>query len=101
MQIERRIFIYRSIEYLVWFLIFMLIESFVNTRVGEVIDASKVELYYGILILFTATGFLLFGATGKIDFKSKGVSVLPVIICMIAICADRRSLMRFPAAARR
>lgn len=85
MQIERRIFIYRSIEYLVWFLIFMLIESFVNTRVGEVIDASKVELYYGIFILFTATGFLLFGATGKIDFKSKGVSVLPVIICMITV----------------
>ena len=50
MQIERRIFIYRSIEYLVWFLIFMLIESFVNTRVGEVIDVSKVELYYGIFI---------------------------------------------------
>ena len=68
MQIERRIFIYRSIEYLVWFLIFMLIESFVNTRVGEVIDASKVELYYGIFILFTATGFLLIDATGKIDF---------------------------------
>ena len=49
------------------------------------IDASKVELYYGIFILFTATGFLLFGATGKIDFKSKGVSVLPVISCMITV----------------
>lgn len=85
MQIERRIFIYRSIEYLVWFLVFMLIESFVNTRVGEVIGASKVELFYGIFILFTATGFLLFGATGKFDFRSKKVSVLPILICMITV----------------
>ena len=47
-------FIYRSIEYLAWFLIFMLIESYANTRVGEVIGGEKVELdcYSCMLSLF-------------------------------------------------
>lgn len=85
MQTERSTFIYSSIEYLVWFLIFMLIESYANTRVGEVIGAPKVELFYGIFILSTAAGFLFFGVSGKIDSRSKGLRILPVIICMITV----------------
>lgn len=85
MQTERSIFIYSSIEYLVWFLIFMLIESYANTRVEEVIGAPKVGLFYGIFILFTAAGFLFFGVSGKIDSRSKGLRILPVIICMITV----------------
>lgn len=33
-------FIHSSLQYSVWFLIFMLIESFANTRVGEVIGGA-------------------------------------------------------------
>lgn len=85
MQTKRSKFIFSSIEYSIWFLIFMLIESFANIRVGDVIGAEKVELFYGIFILFTATGFLLFGAIGKIDFKNKLFSIFPVIFCMITV----------------
>lgn len=74
-----------SIEYMTWFLIFMLIESFANTRVGEVIGAERVELFYGIFILFTAVGFLLFGKMGKLDFENKQLKISPVIFCMMTV----------------
>ena len=78
-------FIYRSIEYLAWFLIFMLIESSANTRVGEVIGGEKVELFYGIFILCTAAGFLLFGAIGRIEIKSRLCGFLPIVLGMITV----------------
>ena len=78
-------FIYRSIEYLAWFLIFMLIESSANTRVGEVIGSEKVELFYGIFILCTAAGFLLFGAIGRIEIKSRLCGFLPIVLGMITV----------------
>lgn len=85
MQTKRNAFMFSSIEYLTWFLIFMLIESFANTRVGEIIGAEKVELFYGLFILFTAIGFLFFGAIGKTDAKDKRLRVLPVTSCMIFV----------------
>lgn len=85
MQKIRSTFLFSSIEYLVWFLIFMLIESFVNHRVGEVLGAPKVELFYGIFILFTAAGFWLFGAIGKSDSQSIGLRILPVVFCMTTV----------------
>lgn len=84
MQTERNLFIYRSIEYLVWFLIFMLIESFVNTRVGEVIGSDKVELFYGIFIIFTAVGFLSCGTFVTKEI-SQHRSIVSIILCMVAV----------------
>lgn len=63
----------------------MLIESTANTRIGEVIGAPKVELFYGIFILFTAAGFLLFSAMGKIDSGSQRLGIIPVILCMFTV----------------
>lgn len=85
MQTKRGTIPFIFIEYFAWFLIFMLIESFANTRVGEVIGAEKVELFYGIFILFTTAGFLLFGVAGKIVTGSKQSGILSVIICMITV----------------
>lgn len=68
-----------------WFLIFMLIESTANSRIAEVIGAPKVELFYGIFILFTAVGFLLFSAMGKIDSGSQRLRIIPVILCMFTV----------------
>lgn len=78
-------FIYSSIEYLAWFLIFMLVESFANIRVEEVIGGERVELFYGIFILATAIGFLLFGAVGKMVIKSRILESLTVIFGMITV----------------
>lgn len=73
------------IKYMIWFLLFMLVESYVNTRVAEVISADKVELWYAIFILFTAAGFSLFGMIGKrIENKQLPVRVL-LIICALLI----------------
>lgn len=58
-------YICNSVGYSLWFLIFMLIESFANTRIGETLGTEKVEIYYAIFLLFTAMGFLIFGLLGK------------------------------------
>lgn len=85
MQSKKSTIIYSSVEYLAWFLIFMLIESFANTRVGEVLGGEKVEVFYGIFILLTAVGFLLFGRIGKITFKSKLLGILPIVFGMVTV----------------
>lgn len=76
--------LYFLMEYAVWFLIFMLIESFVNTRVGEILGNENVELLYAVFILFTAFGFIIFGCVGRRIINSKKLSVCLILICILS-----------------
>ena len=70
-----------------WFLAFMLLESFVNVRAAELLGAEAVNAVYSAGICCSATGMLAFGISQGIKDGRRSVSALAsvVVVAVMAI----------------
>lgn len=74
----------QTIQFGLYFFVFLLTESIVNEQAAILFNAMPVNYIYAVGLLFTAIGYLLYGLTGK-KLRRENIYVLLGIIALTEI----------------
>lgn len=75
----------QTVQFGIFFFVFLLTESFINEQAATVCNEDAVNYIYAIGLLFTASGYLLFSFLKK-GLKGKNILIIGGAIVVLEVC---------------